>query len=85
MGVNDVGPEPTEKAMELGGGGSVVAESEGAGGVVERVMRDSICSQHDGEGPGGRRRVHLVAGVAKGPELLPEKQFEADVGGRDVE
>jgi hypothetical protein len=53
--------------------------------VVQLMMNDPVTYEPGHEGPRGRRRVHLVTGVAKGAELRPEQELEADIGGGDVQ
>ena len=85
VGVDDVGAEPTEQPVQLAEREHVLVGRAGPGGVTQRMVHDAVGLQGGDERSRCRRGVDLEAGVPERPQLGPEQQLEADVGGGDVE
>ena len=82
--VHDVGPQPREHARQLAERGEIAERGHRPGRVAQRHVPNPERVEPFDVRTGRRHADHFVARVAKGGELRPEQQREADVGRRHV-
>ena len=85
VGVDDVGPQPPEQAVQPAGGTDVAGQGETTGGVRERDMAHTRGDELWDVWSGCRYADNVVAGVGEGAELRSQQEGQADIGRGEVD